>query len=310
MATDGTNQGSGSRTGDRMVPSAYSRRHYLLFGQAPGAVYNKLLDTAATASYLSSCGLGEGELTRARTERARGTYLRRNDLGSATERYCDFCGKPLTGVEYQRLHDGRDRCTECSRTVVSGRTALEDLLSSVKADLQEKFSITINREISIKVVSQDKISRALGVSWKPTTGYDPRAIGFVHKGYLRQQLWLENGAPRLPLISTIAHELTHIWQHENWDEDGLRKLYGESYKEIVEGMAEWVEVQYLFLINEAHLAERTLEHESGRDDVYGRGLGLYLRQYPISHTIMLEGETPFRNAGQPIDPSLLTTEQA
>ena len=35
---------------------------------------------------------------------------------------------------------------------------------------------------------------------------------------------LENGAPRISLIATFAHELTHIWQYTNWDnKKGFKK---------------------------------------------------------------------------------------
>ena len=69
---------------------------------------------------------------------------------------------------------------------------------------------------------------------------------------------------------------------------------------IYEGMAKWSEIQYLFLINEADQAERTLENEVLRTDVYGYGLRLYLNEYPLSRGIVLEGDTPFNHINAPI----------
>ncbi|MBR3314111.1 MAG: hypothetical protein IKG18_08230 [Atopobiaceae bacterium] len=286
-----------------IVPSAYSRDHFLLFGGDASYVYGSLLDTSGAATYLQGLGFGENKLTQARKSLTSAQAYK--DFDKAAERFCDFCGKPLTGVEYHTLRDGRDRCSECTRTSIRGRENFEALFASVKNNMMDKYAIILPNDITVRVVSQDKISKARGISWSPSSGFDPRAIGFVRRTRFRQSLWLENGAPRLPLTATIAHELTHVWQHANWDQDAMKKLYGAAYLVIAEGMAMWSEIQYLYLINETRLADRTFERERKRNDEYGIGLNLYVEQYSMTRGIVLEGETPFRNRELPLDPSLI-----
>lgn len=76
-------------------------------------------------------------------------------------------------------------------------------------------------------------------------------LGFAKKDKTGYCLFIENGSPKLAAAATIAHELTHIWQYINWNDNELAKKYGKkNMLEIYEGMAKWAEIQYLLLINE------------------------------------------------------------
>ncbi|MBP3468892.1 MAG: hypothetical protein J6K26_05180 [Lachnospiraceae bacterium] len=54
---------------------------------------------------------------------------------------------------------------------------------------------------------------------------DGRTLGFAQKDASGYSLYIENGSPRLAAMATIAHELTHIWQYQNWDDKAIIAAY-------------------------------------------------------------------------------------
>ena len=153
------------------------------------------------------------------------------------------------------------------------------------------------------MVSAKKIAALEKKVFIPTDDFDARPIGVaVRKMNGDYCIYIENGAPRLSAVATIAHELTHIWQYLHWDEEAIAKRYGDEALVIYEGMAKWVELQYLFLINEGAYALRQLSREVQRQDVYGRGLHLFLNEYPICKIPPMQGDTPFAHPDCPLTP--------
>jgi hypothetical protein len=75
---------------------------------------------------------------------------------------------------------------------------------------------------------------------------------------------IENGSPKIHTLSTLAHELTHIWQYENLDVHVLDL-------EDLEGFASWVEVHMMTERGETPYAEMTKEQLERRQDENGRG---------------------------------------
>ena len=66
-----------------------------------------------------------------------------------------------------------------------------------------------------------------------------------------------NGAPRISIITTFAHELTHIWQYTHWNNrKNFKKLPKKKRLLMYEGMAKWADIQYLYLIGESNAARR------------------------------------------------------
>jgi hypothetical protein len=137
----------------------------------------------------------------------------------------------------------------------------------------------------------------LGYTLKKEAGFMPRAVGVAIKDRDGYSILIENGAPKLSAASTIAHELTHIWQYLNWDEKTIVRTYGKNNKLIVyEGMAKWVEIQYLIFINELAYAKRQEICTLGCQDEYGEGLKRYLAEYPLLSGIGAPvSKTPFKS---------------
>ena len=289
---------SGNVTGlSRDLP--YESTHYLLFGLGNPSEYKTVLDCEDARDYLRDAGITGGSLGQARNKRRQaGLYAGFREEG---ERYCDFCGIPLSGVEFERLKDGRDRCVSCSRTVVKRQVDFERMFRLVREGMCEKYHIDLPRQMSVKVVSQAKLAKLAGTDFVPTKYFDPRAVGFATLKHGNEYgVVFENGTPRIKLIATSAHELTHIWQYSHWNMAQMQARYGKEYLAVCEGMAKWSEIQYLFLINETEQATRSLENEVARTDVYGYGLRMMLNRYPLSRGISLEGDTPFNHVDRPI----------
>ncbi len=277
----------------------YKLNHYLLFGARSTEVYDAAFDCNAAKDYLAGMGVAtDGPLTQARKLKGKSSlYAGYRD---PTERYCDFCGKALSGAEYERLKDGRDRCSECSETVVHGKENFEVLFHQVREGLIEKYGIDLPAKMTVQVVSTKKLARATGKKFVPSKNFDARTVGLATNRKGKYGVMFENGVPRISLIATTAHELTHIWQYSHWDANAIEKKYGEHTLAIYEGMSKWSEIQYLFLMNETTQAERALANEALRTDVYGFGLRLFMNEYPFSRGIMLEGDTPFNHVEGPI----------
>ena len=280
-------------------------RHFLLFGGDGSFVYDTMFDTGGARNYLRFHGFSTGSLTHMREQKD--IALRYKGYSSPGERRCDFCGKRLTGVEYEVLRDGRDRCAECSATVVTGQDSLTSLFQETKKGLCTKFGIDFPAPISVRVTTAEQIAKNRGKTFVPTPGFDARSVGYATSYRGAYIIVLENETPRMSLVSTMAHELTHIWQYTHWDMNAIRAKYGRYSLAIIEGLAMWSETQYLYLINEGRRADDYLASSVMRKDEYGFGLRLYLKQYSISQSIVLEGKITFTNWSEPIDPSLITS---
>lgn len=163
------------------------------------------------------------------------------------------------------------------------------------------FGINLNIPVSVRMVNAKKIAHMTGASLEVTPGFDPRVLGFARKDKNGFSLYIENGSPKIAAVATMAHELTHIWQYVNWNDKLIGKQYGNRNRlEVYEGMAKWVEIQYLLYINEIAYAKRQQIITMQRDDEYGRGFLKYLERYPLTYSTQIGAETPFCNSKYPL----------
>lgn len=139
------------------------------------------------------------------------------------------------------------------------------------------------------------IARHTGETFVPMAGVTPRVLGFAERGRGGYSLYIENGSPALAAVTTIAHELCHIWQYENWDEQQILQRYGSQHHlEVSEGMATWAMIQYLYGIREFERADREEAYARARDDEYGVGFRLFCERYPLERRGDVGLDTPFR----------------
>lgn len=254
------------------------RGSYLHFGS------DRVLDIFAADELLSMLGsiLGLNEVATIEPR----TYRFSEDGPKALNR-CSFCGKHFI-FGFELIGDDRWMCSHCHDHLKTQEEEINSLFLGTMKNMEKDFHFTFNKDIIVRFQSAANIRKAAG----GVTG--GRVVGFYQNS--TRQLWIEAKGPAVTMISTIAHELTHAWQHDNLP---LRQLADkfkkepEKYKMIIEGHAVFVELDFMRRSGEKSyaqsLAEETLRRGSG--DEYREG-----------YIIFNEYITTLRNLKGNIDP--------
>ena len=269
----------------------YHERYYLKYREGKRSTS---LDLEGTKAFLQELGFDGGELRQAREGKNCAEGYRNTDKNKNNPMYCSYCGTEIAGVEFFRLPDGRMRCTTCSNTVVKTKAEVEELCQRVITNMDNFFGATIDVPVSIEVTEHRKLKKKVGVPLGTKDSQSLLILGVAINKKQKYSIILENGAPRISLIATFAHELTHIWQYTHWDNKKNFKKCPKSKRLLIyEGMAKWAEIQYLYLIGETNVAKREEYITRNRQDEYGIGFCLYEDQYPLSREAMSCEDTPF-----------------
>lgn len=256
---------------------------------------DSFLDLSGTADYLATYGYDNNPLQQVRdNEKIAEEYAETYDPNKTGAHFCDFCGVELAGGEYDVLKDGRERCNHCSATALRTGEEFKEVYKIVLRNMEIFYGIKINAAIKVRMTDAKTIAKHFGEDFVPTPGADGRTLGFAKKDASGYSIYIENGSPRLAAMATLAHELTHIWQYQNWDEKAVISAYGaENRLEVYEGMAKWVEIQYLLYLNEIAYGKREQIRTMLRKDEYGRGFIQYLKKYSLSYE-QEKKRTPFQ----------------
>ncbi len=282
--------GSGEAPAEENRGNRYSRSCYLCYGDGK---IDGCVAVEETLDMLNEMGFGANELHAARKGSERGAVSGVQHV----EQICDFCGLPLSGVSFDMLDDGRVRCVGCSASAISSMDEFRALYKRTVPSMEGLYDIRLNVPIHVRMTDARTIAKHTKAVFKPTSGFDSRVVGFARRDKDGYSLYIENGAPRLRAMSTIVHELTHIWQYTNWDDGAIKKAYGkrENRDMVYEGMAMWAEIQFMYLIGESQFAKRMEENTLQRGDVYGEGFKYYCAKYPLLKTSALPARTPFHS---------------
>ena len=277
----------------------YHERYYLRYREGKRST---ALDLGGTAAILREMGFDGGELRQAREGKNRAEDYRNVHKKQNNQMRCSYCGSEIAGVEFYRLPGGRMRCTTCSSTIIKTKQELEELCRRVITNMDSFFGATINVPVAIETVEQRRLKKKLGIPLGTKDSLSTLILGAAVNNKSKYSILLENGAPRISVIATFAHELTHIWQYTHWDsKKGMRQCPMSKRLLIYEGMAKWVEIQYLYLIGETNIAKREEFLTRNRDDEYGIGFRLYADRYPLSRQAMTCEDTPFTPGRYPFD---------
>ena len=286
-----------SETNEKKTP--YQEHNFLYFG---GQETEKSLDVDGTIAYLEQFGLGENPLEQARESEENAFHVEddyRPDRKGV--HYCDLCAAVITGVEYEVLDSGLERCLQCTNSALRTEEQFKRLYKTVHRNMEAFFGINLNIPVTVRMVNAKKIAKMTGMRLVPTPEFDPRVLGFARRDKEGFSLYIENGSPKIAAVATMAHELTHIWQYVNWNDRLLKRQYGaRNLLEVYEGMAKWVEIQYLFYINEIAYGKRQEIITMMRNDEYGRGFIRYRQKYPLTYHTGIGGLTPFYNSKSPL----------
>jgi hypothetical protein len=282
---------------ETLLPEKYGKNFYLLFG------YNHLdplLDFENALKYFTKHGFDNNALKLARKsvdlakQRHQDNQVNRKDV-----HYCDFCACELLGGEFDVLADGRERCTQCSKSALKTEEQFRRLYEKVKKNMEAFFAISLNMPITVRMVNAKKIAQLCGVELKPSPLYEGRILAFAEADAEGYTIYIENGAPKIAAVANIAHELTHIWQFANLDIKEIMNIYPDNSEDyMLEGMAKWVEIQYLCLLNEVSYAKRQEAYTRSRTDAYGEGFKAFAERYPLKYEPGHIKDTPFASKEQ------------
>lgn len=277
----------------------YHECYYLLFG---GTELSVSLDIDKTIGLLTKFGFDKNPLKQARDGLDIAKHIEETyNPAKADSRFCDFCGIELLGIEYEVLADGRERCSQCGRSAVKTTEEFTKIFKETLRNMEAFYGINIHVGMKVRMTTAKKIAKRLKKQFTATKGFDARAVGVAIKDGDGYTILVENGAPRISVIMTIAHELTHIWQYLNWDDKKIILKYGKSNRlEVYEGMAKWGEIQYAMLINEIEIAKREEIVTRMRDDEYGKGFCRYIAKYPFSEGSYITKATPYMDKNNPL----------
>ena len=169
---------------------------------------------------------------------------------------CSFCGRAVA-VSYSKFDDGRIICAECEAHRTTQRKEIKVLLTKAYETLEDKYKITLPKDIKIRFKSAYSIKKAGGA--EPGS----RIVGFYNPK--NRMVWIERGGPAPCVLATLLHELTHAWQYDNID-------INKPDSKIIKGHRIYVEIECTRLLGHGIYAdfwERTVE--AGNDE-YADGL--------------------------------------
>jgi hypothetical protein len=131
---------------------------------------------------------------------------------------CDSCGRFISdqltggGVRYD---DGRYVCNVCRPTSITDVDQLLQLLGQVAVSM-EAFGMDVDfKGIQIHLIGREEMQKLSGHHSDGLRGFTDYREDFRVLGYSRNRrmhMYLLYGMPRMEIISTLAHELAHIWQ--------------------------------------------------------------------------------------------------
>jgi hypothetical protein len=131
---------------------------------------------------------------------------------------CDSCGRFISdrltdgGVRYD---DGRFVCNVCRPKSVTGIDELLELVHEVAGHMGT-FGMDVDYTgIQIHLIGREQMQKLSGHHSDGLRGFtdyreDYRVLGYSKNR--RMHMYLLYGMPRMEIISTIAHELAHLWQ--------------------------------------------------------------------------------------------------
>ena len=182
---------------------------------------------------------------------------------------CDVCRVPV-GPEIAPLDDGQYRCSVCASQMVEKPELVEAMYQEALAAFRQIVGSTLSQIPHLQTVTRLQMGTVrrshhsnLAPGGEEGVG-GHHVLGFFVRYEGMSSIYIERLLPRSVLLGTLAHELGHAWQSE----------YAPQVHDLLtcEGFAEWVAHHVLVASGHRAMAARATR----REDIYGRGLRLYL----------------------------------
>jgi hypothetical protein len=206
---------------------------------------------------------------------------------------CDFCDRLLTddllrgGV---RFSDGRHLCRLCHPSAIKRLGQARALMTAVASQLQRigmSFEIADFRLHLVGIERMQELADYRSHDLRGFTDYHEERNLFGKMKKRKIDIYLLYGSPRVEMIGTLAHELTHVWQF----------LHGRLHNDraLSEGSCNfasyWVLKQMARGEQSDFIIESMLRDE---DEVYGEGfrrVKRYVERNGISEWLVFMTET-------------------
>ena len=143
---------------------------------------------------------------------------------------CDFCDRLLSAELREggvRFSDGRSLCGDCHRSAVKKVRQARALMNRVAAQLRRigmDFETVDLRLHLIGLKRMQEIANFRSHDLRGFTDYHEERNLFGRTSKRQIDVYLLYGMPKVEMIGTLAHELTHVWQFLSGRLDGDRAL--------------------------------------------------------------------------------------
>ncbi|SDL31960.1 hypothetical protein SAMN05660337_2626 [Maridesulfovibrio ferrireducens] len=196
----------------------------------------------------------------------REAFLERSVASEGGNYECDFCGCPISPELLWKSDDGRVCCGNCERSArIKNKDDYRKKLEEISCWMCSKFGLDgIIDSCHVHIVDPLTLSKCVGTLYNPCSKLTPRSLGAAVRykdGSVR--IYIENSMPEYLALSTLVHELTHVWQYDKFGSD----LDGIPLR-LVEGHAIWMEINYL---EEKKLGPFYAQRVASAKDLYGIG---------------------------------------
>jgi hypothetical protein len=140
---------------------------------------------------------------------------------------CDFCGRfiseKITGGG-SRYPDGRYICNLCKPTAIFDLDEAKKIFDKVKLHLASEDIRIEADNISLHLVDKNRIKEMSGKSSEHQQGFTRYRYTKIDNQQVIEEfdIYILTGMPEMHFISVAAHELMHVWQHQNAPGDNDR----------------------------------------------------------------------------------------
>ncbi|MCX6305402.1 MAG: hypothetical protein NT040_10560 [Bacteroidetes bacterium] len=192
---------------------------------------------------------------------------------------CDFCRAEFKTGELLVLNDGRMRCTTCSDGAVDTKEAFDALHQQAKQLYRDHLGIDFSAfPYDALFVSATELHEKYGKPFHITMLYDVREAIGVAFDQANDFILVEDGYKPLRVLSTIIHEMGHIWQYQAIDNN--RMTSDQDDQNLTEGSTVWAEWFLLGKAGHQPDAEEYLNSRMNSEDKYGDGIRYVMKVCP------------------------------
>ena len=215
-----------------------------------------------------------------------------NYFNDPSSHYCDFCAVKMDSV-FNVLEDSREICSDCSASKLETKEKFIKIYELAKSKMEEFFGISFgDLHLEICDVDSETFNSLFEENLTTTSGFDPRNVALAIPE--KSVIYVERNVSRIVALAHLVNELTNVWQYLHWNKQEINKVYGHEHElQIYEGMALWVEIQFMYFIGETGYARRQeIYYENCFSNIstspYVLGLKEYLNHIPFISPFTLE----------------------